>query len=320
MRIRTALTTSLAMALAVGSLAGLGDLAVGETAGSAARDGDVVAFQGAANRADPGESEIPNFFVTDFADPAAADALGIDLDTAAISELDDASGLRFSWRLGSSMTEGLPEVVRYNWGFQSGDQTFQLQVKRTNVANSSTVESPLDHATQLADGGWWYQLRGACVVAYPTDPSPLQGCYHLGFFDGDVDLANGVISMELPYEAFDEVGRQVAGTFKRGTPIVEAQSATMSITASAQAAVSNASTSAFLNGWGTYYPGTVVYAALGNESAVTGSYGLLDTAGDGSFAGSLEGAGTHVWIKDCTGYGVQGLTADPCTKWAIAIG
>jgi hypothetical protein len=94
----------------------------------------------------------------------------------------------------------------------------------------------------------------------------------------------------------------------------------MSITASAQAAVSNTATSAFLNGWGTYYPGTVVSAALGDASAPTGSYGLLDTAGDGSFAGSLEGPGTHVWIEACTGYGVQNLTADPCTASAIAIG
>lgn len=320
MRRTSLLTTGLAV-LAVAGLAFHAVTPVGATSVSAARDGDTVTFNGYANVADPGESKIPGeFFLTEFADATVADAAGTDLQDAFVEELDDGSGLRFSWQMATDIpATGVPEGVRYNWSFAAGDQTYQLQVKRSNLANISTAEAPVDHVVEATEGDWFFQLRGACEASYLVDGNPVSGCYHLGFFDGEIDTDAGRVSMVLPYEATDGIGRLVAGTFKRGTPITENQSAGMSITASKQAVVSNATTSAFLNGWGTYHAGTVVTVALGDADGPTGSYGLLDTPGDGSFAGTVSGEGTHLWVKACRGYGVQGFDPEPCTTTSHAI-
>lgn len=321
MRPRSMITGGLAAALALSALA-FHLTPEGQTATSATRTGDTVTFDGYANLAHPGPSEIGgSFLLTEFADAAVADAVGIDLQTAGIEELEDGSGLRFSWQLGSDLPpEGVPEGVRYTWTFDSGGETYQLQAKRTNVLSSTTAESPSDHALELAEGDWWYQLRGACVDGggYPVPESPVSGCYHLGFFEGDVDPAAGTISMELPYEATDQIGRLVAGTFKRGTPITAQTSAGSSIAASMQAAISNSTISQFLNGWGTYHPGTTVAVALGDAEGPTGGYQLLDTAGDGFFGGSLTGAGTHLWVRACSGYELLGLS-NPCSATGHAI-
>lgn len=323
MRPAALLSGGIATALAIGALAVAPLPPEGETAVSATRDGDTVTFEGAANLPDPGVAEIPDFFLTPFADAAVADAVGIDLQTATIEELEDGSGLRFTWKLGSDLPpQGVPEGVRYNWTFDAGGETYQLQVKRTNVVSSTTAESPTDHALELAEGDWWYQLRGACVDpgGYPVPESPVSGCYHLGFFDGSVDPAAGIVSMDLPYEATDQIGRVVAGTFRRGAPITAQNSAGSSIAASMQALISNSTVSQYLNGWGTYYPGTVVSVALGDADGPSAAYQLLETPGDGTFAGELSGAGTHVWVRACRGYGVEGLTPDPCTATGHVIG
>lgn len=322
MRTRALLVAALAAVLSLSSLALGTPPGEGETVVSAERDGDAVTFSGFANTVDPGRSQIPGeFFLTEFADPQAADALGLDLQDAFIEELEDGSGLRFTWQMATDLpAEGVPEAVRYNWAFQAGDQTYQLQVKRTNLLNITTAEAPIDHVTEFAEGDWFFQLRGACTPEYLVPGSPVAGCYHLGFFDGAVDTATGTVSMDLPYEAEDAIGRLVAGTFRRGTPITESQSAAMSITASGQAVVSNTATSQFINGWGTYYPGTVVAVALGDAGGPTGAATLLDTDGDGSFAGTLDGAGTHLWVEACSGYGIDGFTADPCQRSGHPIG
>lgn len=322
MRTRTSLASGLAAVLALSGLAFHAITPEGATNASVVRDGDTVTFDGYANTPDPGQSHIPGqYFLTPFAQADVADAIGIDLADAYIEEVEDGSGLRFTWQLASEMPpEGVPEGVRYNWAFQAGDQTYQLQVKRSNLANITTAEAPIEHVMEAAEGDWWFQLRGACTDAYLAEQSPVAGCYHLGFFDGAVDTAAGTVSMVLPYEATDGIGRLVAGTFQRGTPISENQSAGMSITASAQAVVSNTLSSQFINGWGTYYPGTVVSVALGDDTGPTSSYTLLDTPGDGSFAGSLSGAGTHLWVRACSGYAVQGLNPDPCIVASHVIG
>lgn len=321
LRTRTLVASALAAALSLSVLA-FGDTPEGETAAVAARDGDTVSFQGYANAPDPGQGRIPGeHLLTEFADQDLADAIGTDLQDAFIEEVADGSGLRFTWQMASAMPpEGVPEGVRYNWAFQAGDQTYQLQVKRSNVANITTAEAPIEHAAEAAEGDWWFQLRGACTDAYLVEGSPVAGCYHLGFFDGDVDTATGTVSMVLPYEATDGIGRLVAGTFQRGTPISENQSAGMSITASAQAVISNTASSQFINGWGTYYPGTVVSVALGDVAGPTSAWSLLDTPGDGSFSGELSGAGTHLWVRACSGYAVQGLDPAPCIEGAHQIG
>lgn len=322
MRTRAVAAVALAAALSLSTVAAGGSVAEGDTAVSAARDGDTVTFSGFANTVDPGRSRIPGeFFLTEFAEPQVADALGLDLQDAFLEELEDGSGLRFTWQMASDIpAEGVPEAVRYNWAFQAGDQTYQLQVKRTNLLNITTAEAPIDHVTEFAEGDWFFQLRGACTPQYLVPGSPVAGCYHLGFFDGDVDASAGTVSMVLPYEAQDAIGRLVAGTFQRGTPIIESQSAGMSITASGQAVVSNTATSQFINGWGTYYPGTVVSVGLGDAERATSGYTLLDTDGDGSFAGTLDGAGTHLWVEACSGYGIVGFGPQPCTTTSHEIG
>ncbi len=322
MRTRALFAAGLAAALSLSTLAFGVTVAEGDTVVSAARDGDTVAFSGFANTVDPGRSKIPgDFFRTDFSDATVADAIGIDLQDAFVEELEDGSGLRFTWQMATALpVDGVPEAVRYNWAFQAGDQTYQLQVKRSNLLNISTAEAPIDHVTEFTEGDWFFQLRGACTPAYLVPGSPVAGCYHLGFFDGAVDTAAGTVSMDLPYEAEDAIGRLVAGTFQRGTPITESQSANMSITASGQAVVSNTLTSQFINGWGTYYPGTVVSVALGDAQGPTGTYVLLDTDGDGSFAGSIDGAGTHLWVQACSGYGIPGFGPQPCSASGHEIG
>ena len=94
----------------------------------------------------------------------------------------------------------------------------------------------------------------------------------------------------------------------------------MSITASGQAVVSNTSTSQYINGWGTYYPGTVVSVALGDANGPATPWSLLDTEGDGAFAGSLDGAGTHLWVQACRGYGITGFGPQPCLSSGHEIG
>lgn len=313
MRVRPLLAAGATASLAAAAL-GFHAVPEGGTLADAARDGDVVTFAGHADLPGAGAQEVPAFALTPFADGQAADAVGIDLVGATLEELEDASGLRFTWRLGSDLPpQGVPEGVRYTWTFDAGGETLQLQAKRTNVVSSTTAESPADHALEAAEGDWWFQLRGACVDGggYPVPESPVSGCYHLGFFDGSVDTAAGTVSMDLPYEATDHIGRLVAGTFQRGTPITAQTSAGSSIAASLQAAISNATVSQFINSWGTYHPGTTVAVALGSAERATTGYMLLDTAGDGTFAGSLTGAGTHLWVRACTGIELQGLT-DPC--------
>ena len=324
MRTRALAAAGLAAALSLSALATTEAPAEGTIAASAARDGASVTFQGAANLADPGVSELPGFLITAFADEAAAQQLGLDLIGATIEEQEDASGLRFTWQLSSMPAEGLPEAVRYNWAFGAGDQTYQMQVKRSNLLSVTTPEDPVGHATELAEGDWWFQLRGACTDTYLPEQSPQQiaGCYHLGFYTGEVDAAAGTVSMELDYGQQDSIGRTVGATFQRGVPITEVQSANMSITASAQAVISNATTSQYLNGWGTYYPGTVVSIALGDASGPAGSYELLETDGDGTFAGAVDGDGSHLWVQACRGYQVldgNGFT-QPCVASGFPIG
>lgn len=324
MRTRSVLAGGLAAVLSLSAVAFGVTTPEGATAASAARDGDTVTFEGHANTPDPGQSRIPGeYFLTEFANADVADATGIDLQNAFIEELEEGSGLRFTWQLGSDLPpQGTPEAVRYMWTFDAGGETYQLQAKRTNVASSTTAESPSDHAMEAAEGDWWYQLRGACVDpgGYPVEQSPVSGCYHLGFFNGSVDVTTGTITMDLLYQAGDQIGRVVASTFRRGTPITAQTSAGSSIAASLQAVASTADVTQAINGWGTYYPGTVVSVALGDANGPTSSYTLLDTPGDGSFAGSLSGAGTQLWVKACSGYAVQGLDPEPCIVGSHPIG
>ena len=92
----------------------------------------------------------------------------------------------------------MPEFVRYNWAFRAGDQTYQLQVKRTNLLNITTAEAPIEHVSRHPRGDWFFQVRGASEASDLVEGNPVSGCYHLGFFKGEV-VAAGTVSMVLPY-------------------------------------------------------------------------------------------------------------------------
>lgn len=239
--------------------------------------------------------------VTDF-QPTGADDLppevaqhaGLDLQDALIAPLDN--GLRFIWQLSSPIEVIPPEGLRYNWSFTVGGQNYQLQAKVTNMASLTTTEAPEAHVQQLASGKAFFQLRGRCTPAYLG--TPVAGCFHLGFLDGNFDMENGRITMDLPY------GMGIAPDVVRGVTIVEAQSAGMSISASLQAVVSNATISAYINGWGQYV--TVPTVAANRVSAATDpAFATYDDpmtlAEDGTFSGLVDGAGSKVIARACHG-------------------
>lgn len=286
----------------------------------ATRSGDTVVFEGFANLPDPGAFELPEYGITAFSNAAIAEAAGIDLTGARIEELDDASGLRFVWEVSNLPDPVPPEAVRYTWVFEVDGQSYQLQAKSSNLASVTTAEAPEDHLLEAAEGDGWFQLRGACADAYLVEQNPVSGCYHLGFFDGAFDSANGEVVFDLPYEATDRIGRLVAGTFQRGSKLVAGVSANMSVAATFQALVSNTTTAQYMGAtWGPYYAGTYVEAALGSAGQAPSSFTALDTDGDGSFAGALTGAGDTLWIRSCRG-GVSYEGPDPCITESFAIG
>lgn len=287
------------------ALAGLAGIAAGPAdvdITGAVRDGDVVEITGTADLGEPGRTcavADGDGFPTALAHADAADALGLDLVDACMERTED--GLRFIWVMGSPLPEQVPpEAVRYNWAFQAGEQTIQLQAKRTNVANSTTAEDPIGHAQHLAQGDvGWFQVRGACVTAYLG--TPVAGCYHLDFVEGGFDHAAGEVWMELPFNPRDDKGRPYAPDFQEGATIIESASAGMSIAASGQAGVSNTSTSAFINGWAQYCTVDAVLAGLGGATGVTPSV-PVDVAEDNSFVTTLTGAGSHAHVAACSGF------------------
>lgn len=297
MKLRTTIAT-LAVAALAGIAAGPAEVAIT----SAERVGDEVTVTGTADLGESGRTcavADGDGFPTPFSDAAAADALGLDLVDACIESIDD--GLRFIWVLGSPLPAQVPpEVVRYNWAFQAGDQTIQLQAKRTNVANATTVEDPVGHAQHLAQGdGGWFQVRGACTSAYLG--TAISGCYHLDFVDGGFDVDAGEVWMDLPFDPHDDKGRPYAGSFQDGASIVESASAGMSIAASGQAVVSNTLSSAYINGWTQYCTAEGVRAGLGGPTGVTPSE-PVDLAADGTFSATLVGEGSHAHVAACNGF------------------
>lgn len=299
--------------------AGLGLLALATTqapandiVATAARSGSTVTFSGHANLPGDGLWSTPSFGMTKFADSEVAKAAGTDLVQGTIREYGDGTGLRFTWRMSQLPAQVVPEGVRYNWNFQAGGQTYQLQAKASNLLSITTAEAPVDHALQAASGRFWFQLRGACQTNYQGTPTA--GCYHLGFYTGSVDTAKGTITFDLPYGAKDQIGRTVADTFRRGTPITHVDSAGTSVSAAFQAVVSNTATSQYWTGatLGTYYPGTFVSAGIGTATSPPAAYTALETAGDGDFSGTLSGTGDRLWVKACKGGTDLDNNVDPC--------
>lgn len=240
---------------------------------------------------------------TQFEEPEVAGAAGIDLRDALIQPLADGSGLRFIWQLASLPPTVAPEGVRYTWSFAIGQRQYQLQAKLTNLASSTTAEAPLDHAQQVQRGSF-FQLRGACVTAYLG--APISGCYHLAFLTGAFDYANARVSIDLPYRTRDAIGRLVAEDFVHGVALIENLTAGMSIAASFQAVVSNATVSDYTNGWNAYYVGPQVALAVGSATAnpLALAYAEQATITGETFSGTVSGLGgtkTTVFARACNG-------------------
>ena len=238
---------------------------------------------------------------------AAGDAIGLDIQNGTITPI--ANGLRFTWIVGSMPPVVPPEGVRYVWAFKIGNNTYQLQAKRTNMASVNMLEDPVGHANQLAAQKDFFQLRGACVENYTNTPSPVNGCYHLAWLNGAFDVANKTVSMDMPFETKDQIGRLVAPDFKPGAVLVDnggTFTAGMVIAASAQAAVSNTQTSQFINGIKSYYIGpqiTLGVAAAGTAPE-TVTYNAPATLNGGTFNGTVSGitgAKNTVFARACTG-------------------
>ena len=233
------------------------------------------------------------------------DAIGLDIQNASITPIND--GLRFTWTMGSMPAQVPPEGVRYTWGFKIGPRLYQLQAKRTNLVSVSTTEDPVGTVQHHAANQNAFELRGACVAAYQG--APVNGCYHLAWLQGSFDVANKTVTIDLPFETRDAIGRLVAPDFKPGAVVVDnggENTAGMVISASAQAAVSNTSTAQFINGVAPYYigPQVTLGVAAANTAPETVTYTVPAGLNGDAFTGTVSGiAGTKntVYARACNG-------------------
>lgn len=267
-------------------------------------DGDTAHLAGDVEFPPIEHPESVGGFVTAFENPDVASQVGIALHDALIEPLADGSGLRFVWDVDQLPPTGvLPEGVRYTWAFQIDGEQFQLQAKTSNLLSSTTVEDPVGHAQQAGDN--FFQLRGACQDEYLG--TPVSGCYHLAFLDGDVDVDAGTIAVELPYDTHDSIGRSVAPEFVPGATLIANETASMSITASLQAVVSNTATSQYINSWTDYFAGPRLELGVGRSfSDPTGvDYTVsVPWSEDGTWSGSVSGLGganDTVFVRACNG-------------------
>ena len=239
---------------------------------------------------------------------AAGDAIGLDIQNGTITPI--ANGLRFAWIMGSMPAQVPPEGVRYTWAFKIGNNMYQLQAKRTNMASVSTLEDPMGHVGQLRNNNNFFQLRGACVANYfPDSPQAVNGCYHLAWLSGTIDPATKTVTMDLPFETKDEIGRLVAPDFKPGAVLVDnagENTAGMVISASGQAVVSNTSTAQFINGIKSYYvgPSIALGVATPNQDPAGITYSSTGVMNGSTFNGTVSGltaSKNTVYARACTG-------------------
>lgn len=280
------------------------------TISSATLAGDTVTVSGTAAFSEITE---PHSVVGDFAIKSAGAAGGSEAGNMAGLGLVDATilpiedGLRFTWVVNNMPEQGIPpEVVRYNWGFKIGDRLFQLQAKSSNMVNATTIEDPVGHVQHARSGKPFFQLRGACVTEYLG--TPIQGCYHLAFLEGEVDPAAGTISVDLPFNTKDSIGRLVAPEFVEGEILTDnggEGTAGMSIAASFQAVVSNTITSQYINGYDSFYIGEHLDVAVGRpgQNPAGLSYTPATRSGDAFTATVPQGAPTNTvaYVRACEG-------------------
>lgn len=241
---------------------------------------------------------------------AAGDTAGLKMTDATITPI--AGGLRFRWLLESMPSQVPPEGVRYTWAFKIGSRVFQLQAKRTNMASITTLEDPMGHINRLKDQKDFFQLRGSCVANYfgtPEGAPATAGCYHLAFLNGSFDVANKTVTVDLPFETKDSVGRLVAPEFKPGAILEDnagESTAGMVLSAAFQAVLNTSDTARSINGIDPYYvgPQVVLGAAGPNQDPSAVTYSAPGVLNGSSFTGTVSGltaSKNTVYVRACNG-------------------
>ncbi len=244
------------------------------------------------------------------ANSAVGEAAGIQLTDASITPI--TGGLRFAWHVASLPEQTPPEQVRYTWAFQIGESIYQLIAKRTNILTVNTIDDPAGHVERLASQQPFFQIRGGCTSTYRG--APLNGCYHLGFLNGAFDVANKRVSMDVPFEAKDSVGRVIVPNLKPGAIIQEYAGAfvgSTAITAAIQygplsTAAASAAVQRAINGLAPYHVGSQVVlgvAAPGQDPA-TITYSAPGVLSGSTFSGTVSGltaSKNTVYARACNG-------------------
>lgn len=230
---------------------------------------------------------------------------GVDLTGASVSQPDPANPtLVFEWRVTNlPPPASLPEAIRYTFPFKintaSGQKTYQLQAKYSNVASATVPDDPAGHARAP---GTFFQLRGNCVTNYQG--APVANCPHIAWLTGAFNAAADTVRIELP------LGQSYAPDIAPGAVLLPNVVAGGTIAASYQAVVSNATTTDYAE-WTeevTYtVPSPSVRLGLApagtNPDAVNFSTAATVTD-SGSFTGSLTAPGPgnyEVFAKACFG-------------------
>ena len=244
------------------------------------------------------------------ANSAVGEAAGVQLTDATITPI--AGGLRFTWHVASLPEQTPPEQVRYTWAFQIGNNIYQLIAKRTNLLTVNTIDDPAGYIDRLASQKPFFQIRGSCSSSYRG--LPLNGCYHLGFLEGSFDVANKRVTMDVPFEAKDSVGRVIVPDLKPGATILEYAGAFVGSTAIAAAIqygpLSTADVSAnmqrSINGLAPYHvgPQVVLGVAAPGQDPATITYSAPGILSGSTFSGTVSGltaSKNTVYARACSG-------------------
>ncbi|HEV3474017.1 MAG TPA: hypothetical protein VG602_01450 [Actinomycetota bacterium] len=225
--------------------------------------------------------------------------LGVDLVAARVHQPNpNEPTLVFEWQP-TNLPAPIPEGVRYFWPFllntPAGDKTYFLQAKFTNLASITVADDPAGHVTH---SGAAFQLRGNCGTLVA-----IQNCGHLGWLEGEYDLTEEVVRIELP------IGSALAPDVVPGARLIPFDYAGGTIAVAYQAAVSNATTTDFAD-WTEEFVYTVPskrvslgIAPAGADPANVSFSKQATLEGDG-FSGSLDVSGLapgsyEVFAKAC---------------------
>jgi hypothetical protein len=289
MRLRTLAAVAAIGALTIGATAPAG-AANSVSIANVSRVGSAATLSGSASFAEVGAEAVGGTrTLGQVATTPVAEPAGLVLKEGRIAPLADGSGLRFIWEVTAMPAEVPPEGVRYNWTFAIGEKQFQLQAKRQNLTSVTTTEDPIGHVLQASKNSGFFQLRGNCETAYRG--AAIAGCYHLAFLEGAFNTAAKTVTMDVPYNTKDSIGRLVAPEFKPGAVLLPSNTANTSIVAGAQAVASTADTGSYINDWNPYFVGQQVQIAAGppGSAAEELEYFPATVNPDGTFTGTLKG-------------------------------